>query len=129
MTSTPVALDAASALPYLGQFVLIELRWDDEPESHWICAHIVGLVLPVTGIYEQSYFLAFNAAEDSRFPNEVFFSDIHTIRAIRHRDRHSSGNVLGRMTRTYSERSGAALPARRNSSTVPKNGSTGAAHP
>ena len=99
MNSNPLALDAASALPYLGQSVLIELRWDDEPDSHRMCAYIVGLVLPVAGVYEQSYFLAFNVGEDSRFPNEVFFSDIHTIRAIRHRDRHSSGNVLGRMTR------------------------------
>lgn len=128
MNSNPLALDAATALPYLGQSVLIELRWDDEPDSHWMCAYIVGLVLPVAGVYEQSYFLAFNVGEDSRFPNEVFFSDIHTIRAIRHRDRHSSGTVLGRMTRPSAPGSRAALPARRNGH-VPANGSTGAAHP
>ncbi|AMR68293.1 hypothetical protein [Aquipseudomonas alcaligenes] len=129
MNSNPLALDAASALPFLGQSVLIELRWDDEPDSHWMCAYIVGLVLPVAGVYEQSYFLAFNVGEDSRFPNEVFFSDIHTIRAIRHRDRRSSGNVLDRMTRPSASRSGAALPAHRDGNFVAMNGSTGAAHP
>lgn len=129
MISNPLALDAASALRFLGQFVLIELRWDDEPESHWMCAHIVGLVLPVAGVYEQSYFLAFNVAEGSPFPNEIFFSDIHTIRAMRHRDRQSSGNVLGRMTRPSVSRSGAALPAHRDGGFVAMSGSTGAAHP
>jgi hypothetical protein len=70
--------------------------------------------------------------DPGQFPNEVFFSDIRTIRAMRYRDRHGSGNVLGRMTLTHCANgsgSGAALPARRNSSTVPANGSTGAAHP
>lgn len=128
MRSNPLALDAATALPFLGQTVLMELRWDDTPEPFWMCVHIVGLVLPVTGIYEQSYFLTLNVSGESRFPNEVFFSDIHTIRAIRHRDRHSSGNVLGRMTRPFAPGSRAALPARRNGY-VPANGSTGAAHP
>lgn len=129
MTKAAITLDAATAVNYLGKTVLIELRWDDEPESYWYCEHIVGVVLPMEGVHEHAYFLAINVASDRPHPNEVFFSDIRTIRVMRHRDRHGSGNVLGRIALPNRSGSGAALPARRNSSTVPSNGSTGAAHP
>src|SRR5690606_25641898 len=85
--------------------------------------------LPMEGVHDQAYFLTFDLNAQERHPNEVFFSDIRTIRVMRHRDRHGSGNVLGRIALPNSARSRAALPARRNSFTVPANGSTGAAHP
>ncbi len=129
MNSHGLTLDAASAFAYVGQAVLVELVWDDEPEPFWQCMNIVGVVLPVEGIQEHAYFLAMELSSSTRYPTEVFFSDIRTIRAMRHRDRQSSGNVLGRMTLPNMARSRAALPARRNSFTVPSNGSTGAAHP
>ena len=132
MNSHGLKLDASNAYQYVGQTVLVELAWDDEPHPFWYCLHIVGLVLPIPGIYEQAYFLTLKMDGQDQYPNEVFFSDIRTIRAMRYRDRHGSGNVLGRMTLTHCANgsgSGAALPARRNSSTVPANGSTGAAHP
>lgn len=129
MNSQRVALDAANASAYLGQSVLVELVVDEDPESYWRILHIVGVVLPMAGIYDQAYFMAMFSDDSSRYPCEIFLSDILTIRAIRHRDRQSSGNVLGRMTRPSLPRSGAALPARRNSPSVPSNGSTGAAHP
>ncbi|MCQ3971336.1 hypothetical protein FK511_28910, partial [Klebsiella pneumoniae] len=59
----------------------------------------------------------------------IYFHNIRTIRVMRHRDRRGSGNVLDRLTLPNSARSRAALPARRDSFTVPSNGSTGAAHP
>jgi hypothetical protein len=122
-------LDLATALTYLGKTVLLEQGWQQEPESFWQCMHIVGVVLPMEGICKHAYFLAVEACNDQKHPNEVFFADIRTIRVIRHRDRHGSGNVLGRIARPNLAGSRAALPARRSSSTVPANGSTGAAHP
>jgi hypothetical protein len=122
-------LDAATALGYVGQTVLLETVWDAEPESFWQCVHIVGVLLPTPDMKGAPCFLAVEVSSSTRNPNEFYFDDICTIRAMRYRDRHGSGNVLGRMTLTHSEGSRAALPARRNSSTVPSNGSTGAAHP
>ncbi|MCI0918119.1 hypothetical protein JNA64_13150 [Pseudomonas stutzeri] len=129
MTSQWGAVDVANVQHYIGQTVFVELHWDDEPESFWQCLNVVGVVLPMEGVYQHAYFLTMSLPSDSPYPNEVFFSDIRTIRVIRHRDRHSSGNVLGRIALPKPKRSRAALPARRNSFTVPSNGSTGAAHP
>ena len=129
MNSHGLTLDAATAFGYVGKTVLVELYWDDEPQTVWHCLHIVGVMLPVDGVYPHGCFMTLELNGEDQFPNEVFFSNIRTIRAMRHRDRHGSGNVLGRMTLTHSDGSRAALPARRNSFTVPANGSTGAAHP
>ena len=129
MTKRGITLDAATALSYIGQTVLLELMWEGDTESFWQCMHVVGVVLPVEGVQDEAYFLGMGIASSSSYANEIYFEDICSIRAMRYRDRHGSGNVLGRMTLTHSEGSRAALPARRNSSTVPANGSTGAAHP
>ncbi|TRX75348.1 hypothetical protein [Pseudomonas mangiferae] len=128
MASTGIVLDAAAAFAYVGQTVLVELAWDEEPEGYWMCLHIVGVVLPMSGVYEDAYFLTLNMNGQDRYPNEVFFSHIRTIRTMRYRDRQSTGNVLGRMLLPSLPGSGAALPARRNGH-VPANGSTGEAHP
>ncbi|MCY1516323.1 hypothetical protein D9M68_509440 [compost metagenome] len=129
MSSARVALDAQSALAYLGQTVLMELVWDDDPEPVWRCRRIVGLVLPMEGLRDEPHFLTTSLDESGEFADAAFWCDIRTIRVMRYRDRHGSGNVLGRIAHPTLSRSGAALPARRNSSTVPANGSTGAAHP
>ncbi|SDQ01952.1 hypothetical protein [Ectopseudomonas guguanensis] len=129
MTKRGITLDAAKALSYIGQTVLLELMWEGDEETFWQCMHIVGVVLPVEGVQDEAYFLGMGIASSSRHANEIYFEDICSIRAMRYRDRHGSGNVLGRMTLTHSDGSRAALPARRNSFTVPANGSTGAAHP
>lgn len=129
MNSQSPVLDAESALPYLGKTVLVELAWEQDPESLWCCMHIVGIVLPLAGIQDEPYFLVKHVAGDEPFPNEMFWSNVRTIRVMRYRDRQGSGNVLGRVTHPNESRSRAALPARRNSSTVPANGSTGGANP
>ncbi|MEL7561088.1 hypothetical protein [Stutzerimonas chloritidismutans] len=129
MRKPGVTLDTEAAMGYIGHTVLVELHWDDEPESYWYCLHIVGMMLPVEGVYEHGCFMTLELNAQDEFPNEVFFSNIRTIRVMRHRDRHGSGNVLGRIPLPKHARSGAALPARRDSFTVPSNGSTGAAHP
>ncbi|WP_161897729.1 hypothetical protein [Pseudomonas yangonensis] len=132
MTSTGLTLDAASAISYIGQTVLVELCWDDEPETVWHCVTVVGVIVPVEGVQKDACLITVNLDGKDRFPSEIYLDTIRTIRAMRHRDRHGSGNVLGRMTLTHSadgSGSRAALPARRNSFTVPSNGSTGAANP
>lgn len=128
MDSSFNVVNASNAASFIGQTVLMELAWEQDPEPLWRCFHILGFVLPMEGVYEHGYFLTMDFDGKSRYPDETFFSSIRTIRAIRHRDRHSSGNVLGRMSRPSASRSGAALPAHRNGY-VPVNGSTGAAHP
>ncbi|MDH0894712.1 MULTISPECIES: hypothetical protein [unclassified Pseudomonas] len=123
-------VDASNAAQYMGATVIVELFWKEDPVVLWRCFHIVGIVLPMEGVYDESgYFLTVPLGGTKDFPAEICFYNIRTIRAIRHRDRQSSGNVLDRMTRPSASRSGAALPARRNSFIVPSNGSTGVAHP
>lgn len=129
MSSDALTLDAATAFSYVGKTVLIELAWDDEEETLWRLKHIIGVILPMDGVYEDACFMTIDGYRRERYPNETYFSTIRTIRVMRYRDRHGSGNVLGRMTLAKPAGSGAALPARRNSSIVPANGSTGAAHP
>ncbi len=41
MTSQHAVVDASTAQDYIGQTVLVELHWDDEPESYWYCLHLV----------------------------------------------------------------------------------------
>ncbi len=129
MRKPRIQLDAATALSYVGKTVLVETAWDAEPESFWQCIQIVGVLIPTPDMQGAPCFLGVELSSSTRNPNEFYFDDICSIRAMRHRDRHGSGNVLDRMTLTHSAGSGAALPARRNSFTVPANGSTGAAHP
>ncbi|HCF4361059.1 TPA: hypothetical protein NIE75_003753 [Pseudomonas aeruginosa] len=129
MTSNRVALDTESALTYLGKTVLVELVWEQAPEPLWCLLHIVGVVLALEGVYSDPYFLVIDANSERDYPNEMFWSDIRTIRVMRHRDRQGSGNVLDRIAHPNDPRSRAALPARRNSPTVPANGSTGGANP
>jgi len=132
MRKPRIQLDAATALSYVGKTVLVETAWDAEPESFWQCIRIVGVLIPAPDMQGAPCFLGVELSSSTRNPSEFYFDNICSIRAMRYRDRHGSGNVLGRMTLTHSadaSGSGAALPARRNSFTVPANGSTGAAHP
>ncbi|MGF6694494.1 hypothetical protein M2318_004583 [Metapseudomonas resinovorans] len=127
MTSPRSIVNPATAASLIGQTVMVELVLEEEPESLWRCFHIVGVVMPVPGLVKEGHFLVFNAFQDEQFPNEIFWSDIRTLTTLHRRQLEGSDQrspVLGGLIRA-----GAALPARRNSSTVPANGSTGAAHP
>ncbi|MDF3863005.1 hypothetical protein P3W53_00925 [Pseudomonas denitrificans (nom. rej.)] len=129
MNSARAALDAHSALRYLGQTVLIEMVFDEEPDPIWRWVRVVGVVLPAEGLRGGPHFLTLKPGAEKAFADEAFWENIRTIRVMRHRDRHGSGNVLDRIAHPNDPRSRAALPARRNSPTVPANGSTGAANP
>ena len=132
MRKPRIQLDTATALSYVGKTALVETAWDAEPESFWQCIQIVGVLIPTPDMQGAPCFLGVELSSSTSSPSEFYFDNICSIRAMRYRDRHGSGNVLGRMTLTHSADvagSGAALPARRNSFTVPANGSTGEAHP
>ncbi|MDA8485961.1 hypothetical protein NNO07_23095, partial [Pseudomonas resinovorans] len=123
MTSQPLALNAGIATSLIGQTVMMELVWEQDPEPLWRCFHIVGVVVPLEGLVEEGHFLVLNALQTERFPSEVFWSNIRTLTTLHRRPLEGSDQIspaLGGLIR-----SGAALPARRNSSTVPANGSTG----
>lgn len=92
MSKPALVFDPVTAIGFIGQTVLMELRWDDDNEMLWRCYHIVGVVLPVPGVFEQGYFLImpFDGGED--LPLEVYFDSINTIRCIK--DRHAVGKVL-----------------------------------
>ncbi|WP_079747995.1 hypothetical protein [Pseudomonas aeruginosa] len=129
MNSACAALDAQSALRYLGQTVLIEMVFEEEPDPIWRWVRVVGVVLPAEGLRGGPHFLILKPGAEKAFADEAFWENIRTIRVMRYRDRHGSGNVLDRIAHPNDPRSRAALPARRNSPTVPANGSTGAANP
>ncbi|MCY1462247.1 hypothetical protein D9M71_800030 [compost metagenome] len=106
---------------------MVELVLEDEPESLWRCFHIVGVVMPIEGLIQEGHFLVLSALKPERYPSEIFWSDVQSMTTLHRRPLAGSDQLspaLGGLIR-----SGAALPARRNSSTVPANGSTGAAHP
>ncbi len=127
MTSQPRALNAAIATSLIGQTVMMELVWEQDPEPLWRCFHIVGVVVPLEGLVEEGHFLVLNALQEEQFPNEVFWSDIRTLTTLHRRPLEGADQLppaLGGLIR-----SGAALPARRNRISIPANGSTGAAHP
>lgn len=129
MNSACAALDAQSALRYLGQTVLIEMVFEEEPDPIWRWVRVVGVVLPAEGLRGGPHFLTLKPGAEKAFADEAFWENIRTIRVMRYRDRHGSGNVLDRIAHPNDPRSRAALPARRNSPTFPANGSTGAANP
>ncbi|WP_417701393.1 hypothetical protein [Pseudomonas sp.] len=93
MSKPALVFDPVTAIGFIGQTVLMELRWDDDNEMLWCCYHIVGVVLPVPGVFEHGYFLImpFDGSED--LPLEVYFDSINTIRVVR--DRHATGKALG----------------------------------
>ena len=99
MPNPTLAFDPVTAIGYLGQTVLVELGWEEDSEVLWRCYHVVGVVLPVPGVFEDGYFLtmSFGNSEDS--PIETYFNNIHTIRVIHGRDRHAFGKVLGSLPR------------------------------
>ncbi|NYH74510.1 hypothetical protein FHR27_003120 [Pseudomonas flavescens] len=82
-TGEQLVQDAQAALAYLGQTVLVELMWDDQLEPLWQCVQVVGVVLPVVGVWAHGYFMVMGVAGASPFPDEVFFSDIRTLRVVR----------------------------------------------
>ncbi|MDT4838578.1 hypothetical protein FQZ97_723380 [compost metagenome] len=122
MSSRCTALNADTALSYLGQTVIMELGWDDDPEPVWRCLHVLGVVLPKEGVYEHGHFMVLNALNPDEFPHEIFWANIRTLQTVHDRTevRPAPDGLI---------RSGAALPARRNRISVPANGSTGEAHP
>ncbi|MGE8359270.1 hypothetical protein [Pseudomonas sp.] len=79
--------DAPSAVALLGKRVLLELTLENEPRSLWQCAVIVGVVLPLAGVYRHPHFLVLDMAGEHAFPEEVFWASIRSLVVLK---RHGS---------------------------------------
>lgn len=82
--------DVTEAVAYLGRTVLIELVWDDDPEPLWCVVQIAGVVLALEGVYEHPHFMVFNVSRPQTYLDEMFWSDIRTIRVLENRRNRSS---------------------------------------
>lgn len=71
-------------LAYLGKTVLVELVWKDEPEPEpwWGVVRIVGVVLEDQPFWSEPYFMVFSYFQPQTHPDEMFLSDIRTIRVL-----------------------------------------------
>ncbi|QFT21115.1 hypothetical protein FIV02_05925 [Pseudomonas sp. THAF187a] len=97
MSKCGITLDAATAIGFIGQTVLIEQTWDDYADSIWSLFHIVGLMLPLDGVYSHGCFMVVCPTDEAPYPEELFFAHIRTLRAVRTRDRHAPGKLLERL--------------------------------
>lgn len=78
MPSQSHALDAVTAVGYIGKPVHVELEWNDEPEPFCRSGYVIGIVLPVKGVQEQAYLMVMSPGEE--FPVEAYLEDIRSIR-------------------------------------------------
>lgn len=81
MSNKPAGLDVLSAVGFLGEPVVVELVWDDDPDPCWRAGYVIGVVLPVEGVHEQAFLLVKNPGDEH--PLDVYLSDIRSIRSIR----------------------------------------------
>ena len=79
------SITATEAILLLGKTVLVELVWDDDPEPLWCFVHIAGVVLALEGIYEHPHFMVFSESRSQVYPDEMFWSDIGTLRVLERR--------------------------------------------
>ncbi|SIQ59722.1 hypothetical protein [Aquipseudomonas alcaligenes] len=91
MSDNAAGLDILSAVGFLGQSVLLELVWDDDPDPCWRSGYVIGVVLLIEGVHEQAFLVVKNPGDD--YPLDVYLSDIRSIQATRGQ----SGNVLGHL--------------------------------
>ncbi|HCF2515356.1 TPA: hypothetical protein NIC53_006939 [Pseudomonas aeruginosa] len=76
-----------NAISLIGKTVLVELVWEDDSETLWRCVRIAGVVLALEGVYEHPHFMVFSlfGSETETYPSEMFWSDIRTLRVLKHR--------------------------------------------
>lgn len=87
--------DAPSAVALLGKRVLVEQSFEDEPGTLWQCAVIVGVVLPLEGVYRHPHFLVLDMAGEQKFPEEVFWSAIRSLVVLKRQgSKQRRSNVL-----------------------------------
>lgn len=91
MPNQAAGLDVLSAVGFLGEPVVVELAWDDDPDPCWRAGYVIGVVLPIEGVHEQAFLLVKNPGDEH--PLDVYLSDIRSIRSIRS----ETGNLLGRL--------------------------------
>ncbi|MDX3998436.1 hypothetical protein QYP02_36145 [Pseudomonas aeruginosa] len=74
-----------NAISLIGKTVLVELVWEDDSETLWRCVRIAGVVLALEGVYEHPHFMVFSLFGSETYPSEMFWSDIRTLRVLKHR--------------------------------------------
>lgn len=77
--------DVTEACGYLGKTVLVELVFDDPDDGQiviWSFVQIAGVVLALEGVYQHPHFMVFSASECQQYPDEMFWSDIRTIKVL-----------------------------------------------
>lgn len=79
------SITASQAVSLLGKTVLVELSWDDDPESLWCFVHVVGVVLALEGLYEHPCFMVLSVAKPQAHPEEMFWSNIRTLQVLEQR--------------------------------------------
>lgn len=70
------------ALSFLPSTVWVEVFLDDPDDGRfhrWSCVRIVGVVLPLPGVYEHGHFLGFDLFNPDLYPCEYMWSDIVSI--------------------------------------------------
>lgn len=72
--------DLPTAIALLGKTVEVELTWEEDPQPLLCRTRIVGLVIGVPGVYEHPHFLTVDIDEPSRYPEELFWSQIRRLR-------------------------------------------------
>ena len=71
-----------TAIALLGKTVEVELSWEEDPQPLVCQTRIVGLAIKVEGAYEHPHFLTVDIDNPSRYPEELFWSQIQGLRVV-----------------------------------------------
>lgn len=81
--------NVTEALSYLGRTVLVDTYCHEDGESIRSLVNVVGVVIPVAGVYEHPHFMVINVSEPQSYPDELFWDRIIFIRPMANRGRRS----------------------------------------
>lgn len=73
------AFDVTGAMDFVGQTVLAEIGFSDDPQPFWACLRVAGVVFAQHGYCDDPHFLVYRAFSPERHPFELFWSDIRTL--------------------------------------------------
>jgi hypothetical protein len=77
-----VEFDLAEAVGLIGSYVLVEMVCDSDSATDQYCMQLVGVVPPLAGVIDLPYFLAMDLLGHSKFPEELFWRNIHRITTL-----------------------------------------------
>lgn len=71
-----------TAIALLGKTVEVEVTLEEDGHPIHYQTRIVGLAIKVEGIYENPHFLTVDIDDPSRYPEELFWSQIRELRTL-----------------------------------------------